>query len=173
MSCDFCPGSNRRSQIWMYDSPRKTSCRLISSTIRSWIWNHVSSVADPGGLRVCTCAFHVVSPCAVPAVDSCVILATRSYIVDIGGSSSLRSTTVNMDGFSARPRSKTLRLTILHLDAFQREVDDGRVLLLDKVVCREALDMQDNKGRQTSKFVSPQLSCCFLRCMAVVFGKYR
>lgn len=36
---------------------------------------------------MCTCTFHFVSSCAVPAVDSCVMFATRLYIVVNDGSS--------------------------------------------------------------------------------------
>lgn len=60
---------------------------LISSTIKSWIWNHFSSssvsapssrpFASRGGRRW-TCAFHVVSSRAVPAAEEWVMLETRS-----------------------------------------------------------------------------------------------
>lgn len=58
------------------------------------------------------------------------------------------------------------------IQAFQREIHDGRVLLLDKVVYREPLDVKYQEWRQPSDFVPPQLSSRFLKlieCVRIFF----
>lgn len=59
-----------RSQICTYDSPRNSIWGFTSSTCRSCIWNQWPSA-------VCTCERHTLSSRTVPAVASCVILASR------------------------------------------------------------------------------------------------
>lgn len=62
-------------------SPKKIISFLVSSTIRSWIWNHFSPSPPPPAARRCT--FHTVCSLSrvVPATDSCVTFAIRSYSV--------------------------------------------------------------------------------------------
>ena len=59
--------------------------------------------------------------------------------------------------------------TISHIDTAQREIDDRRILLLDKVVLRESLDMKNEERRQSSNFESTKNPFRFLRSDSVVF----
>lgn len=75
------------------------------------------------------------------------------------------------DGLVSESLLRSAPLTVGKLNAAQGEVDNGRVLLLDKVVLREPLDVQDEVRGQCREVVSLQRGAELLRLVAVEFGE--
>jgi len=105
MLLSFSPfGLSLRSQICNTASPRKIISFLVSSTIRSWIIYHLSLSLPPAARRY---TFHAVFSLSrvVPATDSCVTLAIKSYRVEISGG--------GLSTYSLKSRPRRGKLTIV------------------------------------------------------------
>lgn len=79
----------RTSRTCKTVSPRNIISLLVSSTIRSWTMNHFSFSIPPPAARRCTFQTVFSLSLVVPATDSWVTFAIRSYNVDrlLGGTS--------------------------------------------------------------------------------------
>jgi hypothetical protein len=94
----------------------------------------------------------------VPATDSCVTLARRSYWVD-GRESGLSTSILRLEFFIVVYH---LQLTVLEIKAPERKVDDGWILLFDKCVFGEPFEMKNDIRRKTLALKAFQLTCKFL-----------
>lgn len=70
------------------------------------------------------------------------------------------------------PLRDKVALTILHIDALDRKIDDRRILLLYEVVFREPAEMQNDERWKLRRLVPSDQACRFLECDTVVFGKH-
>lgn len=77
-----------------------------------------------------------------------------------------------MSATISRTVYQTCVLTVIHVYASQREIDNCRVFLLDEIVLSESLDVQDQERWQASNLESAQNTTSFLRRSTVVLGKH-
>ena len=91
----------------------------------------------------------------VPATDSCVTLAIRSYTVDALFVAASTSGNRSMVYQYAR---RSARLTISEVDPSERVIDDRGVLLLHEIILRETPKMQYQVRGQPLTFIAPKLS---------------
>lgn len=129
-------------------SPRKIISFRISSTMRSWIWNHFSLSPPPPPARRWTFQTVLALSRVVLAADSCVTLAMRSY--NKGTLESCPSTSKAMTKafqnqliahLTVTKRLTFVRLTITEIKAAQRKIHDRGILLFYKIILGETLKM--------------------------------
>lgn len=145
--------------------------------------NHSSSLVDcnafdedegrPLSEYVCTCDRQTEPSRTVPAMASCVMLETRSYVAlsgFIAGSSMSACRSLSASS-SMQNRDRRRRLTVIHDETLDGEIDDGWVALLDKVVLCEAPKVQHDKWRKLDTLEALDLTPGLLKRDAVVLGE--